>query len=50
MQQEFEIYFNDLKEDVQKDLMDFVGITDPKEMNWDNDLIPIAVYTTTEES
>jgi hypothetical protein len=43
---EFNIYFSDLNEDAQKRLMEVVGITDPKEMNWDIDMCPIAVYST----
>ena len=38
-----EIYFSDLNENAQKRLMEEVGITDPKEMNWDVDIIPIAI-------
>lgn len=41
---EFEIYFSDLNEDAQQRLMETVGITDPKEMNWDFDMCPIAIY------
>lgn len=44
MGEEFEIYFNDLKEDVQKDLLEFVGAETPEEMNWDGDIVPIAIY------
>jgi hypothetical protein len=43
---EFNIYFSDLNEDAQKRLMEVVGITDPKDMNWDIDMCPIAVYST----
>lgn len=41
---EFEIYFSDLNEDAQQRLMEAVGITDPKEMNWDFDWCPIAIF------
>ena len=41
---EFEIYFSDLNEDAQQRLMEAVGITDPKEMNWDMDIVPLAIY------
>lgn len=41
----FEIHFNDLKPEVQEELLDFMGIEDPKEMNWDVDTIPIAVIS-----
>ena len=40
----FEIYFSDLNEDAQKRLLKEVGETDPKEMNWDVDMCPIAMY------
>jgi len=32
---EIEIYFKDLTEDVQKEIMDAAGISDPREANWD---------------
>lgn len=41
---EFEIYFSDLNEDAQQRLMEMVGITDPKEMNWDIDISPLAIF------
>lgn len=41
---EFPIYFSDLKPATQRELMDAVGIEDPKEMNWDMDILPIAFY------
>ena len=41
---EFEIYFNDLNEDAQQRLMEAVGITDPREMNWDIDIVPLAIF------
>ena len=40
----FEIYFSDLNEDAQKRLMEAVNIEDPKEMNWDINMAPIACY------
>lgn len=40
----FEIYFSDLNEDAQKRLLDAVGVENPKEMNWDMRIFPIAVY------
>lgn len=36
----FEIYFSDLKEEAQKELLKAIGVTDPKQMNWD--VFPIA--------
>ena len=41
---EFEIYFSDLNEDAQQRLMEAVGITDPREMNWDIDIIPLTIF------
>lgn len=38
----FEIFFNDLKPEAQKELMDLMDISDPKEANWDLDIQPIA--------
>lgn len=38
---EYEIYFSDLTPEAQKDLLDFVGIASPKELNWD--VYPIAM-------
>ena len=40
----FEIFFSDLNEDAQKRLLEAVGEDDPKEMNWDIDMCPIAMY------
>ena len=40
----FKIYFSDLNEDAQKRLLDFVKVNNPKEMNWDVDVYPIAIY------
>lgn len=40
----FEIYFSDLNEKAQKEVLEFVGVSDPKEMNWDIDINPIAIY------
>lgn len=43
MTKQFEIYFNDLNEKTQKDLLEFVNAKDAKEMNWDMNVIPIAI-------
>ncbi len=37
----FEIYFNDLSETCQQDLLEKYGIKSPKEMNWD--IFPVTV-------
>ena len=42
--EDFPIYFSDLNEDAQKRLLEFVGESDPKEMNWDIDMCPLAYY------
>lgn len=44
----FNIFFSDLTEEAQKRLMEIVGITDPKEMNWDMDILPIATMDVEE--
>jgi hypothetical protein len=31
----FEIYFSDLNEHAQKELLELAGVKDPKDMNWD---------------
>ena len=40
----FYIYFSDLSEKAQKELLDMVGASSPSEMNWDLDILPIATY------
>lgn len=37
---DFEIYFNDLKEEAQQQLLETAGIKDPADANWD--VLPIA--------
>jgi len=37
----FEIYFEDLKEEVQKELLEFLGIESPEEENLD--VVPLCV-------
>ena len=46
---DFPIYFSDLNEEAQKRLLEFVGESDPKEMNWDIDMCPLAYYPTVTE-
>ena len=38
-----EIYFKDLNPEKQKELLEAVGVSDPKEMNWDGDFAPLAI-------
>ena len=45
----FEIYFNDLNEKTQKNLLVFVGAEEPKEMNWDLNIVPIATFDYEEQ-
>lgn len=45
----FEIFFSDLNENAQKELLEFVGEDDPKEMNWDVDLVPLASFDFEED-
>ena len=40
---QFEIFFSDLNEQAQQDLLDMVGAESPEDMNWDFDLVPIAI-------
>ena len=44
------IYFSDLNETCQKELMRRYGITSPEEMNWDHEIIPIAYMAVPSES
>lgn len=38
-----EIYFSDLCPEAQRRLLGAFGITDPAEMNWESDLVPLAI-------
>lgn len=42
-----EIYFDDLKEDVQKQILEQAGISSPDEMNWD--IFPICTFEIMED-
>lgn len=39
---DFEIYFEDLKEDAQKQLLEYMGINSPEQLNWDS--FPIVSF------
>ena len=39
----FVIYFTDLNKEAQQALMDAIGISDPREMNWDSPMVPLAI-------
>lgn len=45
----FPIYFSDLIPETQKKLMEAIGIENPKEMNWDMDILPLVTYEVEEE-
>ena len=36
------IYFSDLTEEAQQEVMQAAGVHDPKEANWDMDIVPLA--------
>lgn len=38
----FYIYFSDLNDEAQKELLDLVRAKDATEMNWDLDIVPLA--------
>lgn len=46
----FEIYFSDLNDKAQAELLAILGIDDPKEMNWDMDIVPLATLEFEEVS
>ena len=45
----FEIYFSDLNDDAQKRLLEAVNVKEPADMNWDMDILPIAIFDIEEE-
>ena len=45
----FEIFFNDLNEEAQKELLELVGAKDTAEMNWDLNICPLAMVDFEEE-
>lgn len=46
----FCLYFSDLNEDAQSRLLKTVGSEDPKDENWDLDILPLAVLHFEEEN
>ena len=50
MYKEFPIYFSNLNKETQKKLLDFVGVKEPCDMNWDVDMAPIAMYPFEDKS
>ena len=49
MMETFKIYFSDLSREAQERLLEAVGASDPKDMNWDVDILPLAEYPLQEE-
>lgn len=47
---EFNIYFSDLTKDAQQRLLAYAGIADPREANWDMDVLPIASIMIEQEA
>lgn len=50
----FEIYFSDLKEDAQKQLLDLLGYESPEDANWNSEfkyrnITPLAILEFEEE-
>ena len=39
----YNIYFNDLNEKAQKELLEIVGAENASDMNWDIDIVPLAM-------
>jgi hypothetical protein len=38
-----EIYFSDLTLEAQRELLELMGVSDARDLNWDEDLQPIAI-------
>lgn len=45
----FYIYFSDLNPEAQKELLDLVDVASAAEMNWDMDIVPLAILDFEEE-
>ena len=46
----FEIYFSDLNDEAQQNLLDYMGVENASDMNWDIDMAPIAIYESLTEA
>ncbi len=44
MYKEIPIYFNDLNEAKQKELLEEIGVSNASDMNWDMDIVPLTYY------
>lgn len=44
-----EIYYSDLTPEKQKEFLKAVKVDDPSEMNWDIDILPLAIVDFEEE-
>lgn len=47
---EVDLYFNNLNERGKKKALEAAGVNDPKEMNWDIDIFPIATLCFEDEN
>ena len=45
----YEICFDDLNENAQKELLDLLKLDGPEDMNWDNRIVPLAILDFEEE-
>lgn len=45
----FEIFFTDLNDDAQQELLALIGVDSPKEMNWDIPIVPLATLEFEED-
>lgn len=46
----FEIFFSDLNEKAQKQLLEFIGAADPTDANLDMDIVPLASFDFEEQA
>lgn len=44
---DYPIYFSDLNEKAQRELLEAVGAESPSDMNWDVDMCPLGYYPIT---
>ena len=47
--EELKIFFSDLNEETQQRVLKFYGIADPKEGNFDSDIVPLFILECPEE-
>lgn len=46
---DYPIYFSDLNEKAQRELLDAIGVDEPQDMNWDIDMCPLCYYPVERE-